>query len=422
MARKIDRLTDVSVRRAKKRGYLADGGGLYLQITASGAKSWVFRFRDNGRLREAGLGPAHTVTLAKARERAHEYRNLRLEGIDPIEERKAGQLKAKLEAAKAMTFKQCAEAYIEAHKGSWRNDKHAAQWPSTLETYAYPVFGDLPVQAIDVTLVSKVLEPIWKTKTETASRLRGRIERVLDWATVRKYRQGDNPARWRGHLDQLLPPRAKLQKVQHHAALPYAEIGAFMAKLREQDGMAALALELLILTATRTGEVIGSTWDEIDLGAAVWTIPADRMKGGKEHRVPLSKPALAVLKPLRDAASDAAPGTFVFPGLRADKPLSNKAMLKLLERMERSDLTVHGFRSTFRDWVGERTNFPREVAEHALAHSLPDKVEAAYRRGDLFDKRIQMMDAWAKFCAQTSPEGKVVPIGARSPAHGRGTA
>jgi integrase len=418
MARKIEKLTALSVTRAKKRGYIADGGGLYLQVSASGAKSWVFRFRDNGRLREAGLGPVHTVTLAKARDGAREYRNLRLNGIDPIAERQAGQLKAKLEAARAMTFKQCAEAYIEAHKGSWKNDKHAAQWPSTLETYAYPIFGDLPVQAIDVTLVTKALEPIWTTKTETASRLRGRIERVLDWAKVRDYRQGDNPARWRGHLEALLPQRSKVQKVRHHPALPYAEIGTFMAALREQDGMSALALEFLILTATRTGEVIGATWDEIDLGAAVWTIPADRMKGGKEHRVPLSKPALAVLKRLHDAAS----GTFVFLGAKAGKPLSSMAMLMLLGRMERSDLTVHGFRSTFRDWVGERTNFPREVAEHALAHSLPDKVEAAYRRGDQFEKRQRMMEDWATFCAQTNPEGKVVPIGARSPAHGRGTA
>src|SRR6516164_6681342 len=413
MGRHVEKLSALAVSRAKTRGYLGDGGGLYLQVSANGAKSWVFRFKDHGRLREMGLGSIHAIALAEARKRAAACRQMRLDGTDPIAVKKAGKLKAKLEAARAMTFQQCAEAYIEAHKAGWQNAKHAAQWSSTLETYAYPIFGGLPVHAVDVGLIAKVLEPIWKTKTETASRLRGRIERVLDWATVRKYRQGDNPARWRGHLDQLLPPRAKLQKVQHHAALPYAEIGAFMAKLREQDGMAALALELLILTATRTGEVIGSTWDEIDLGAAVWTIPADRMKGGKEHRVPLSKPALAVLKPLRDAASDAAPGTFVFPGLRADKPLSNKAMLKLLERMERSDLTVHGFRSTFRDWVGERTNFPREVAEHALAHSLPDKVEAAYQRGDLFEKRRRLMDQWGAFCTAMpvdGSQGNVAPI------------
>jgi len=406
MARKIERLTALSASRAKKRGYLADGGGLYLQVSPSGAKSWVFRYRDNGRMREMGLGPLHTVSLAEARERARECRGLRLDDVDPIAERHAGKLKAKLDAARAMTFKQCAEAYIAAHHGSWKNEKHAAQWPSTLATYAYPVFGDQTVQSIDVALVTKALEPIWNTKTETASRLRGRIESVLDWATARGHRVGDNPARWRGHLDKLLPARAKVQKVQHHSALPYSEIGAFMCELREQDGMAALALEFLILTATRTGEVIGAKWDEIDRGGAIWTIPADRMKAGKEHRVPLSKPALAVLKRLHDAA----PGAFVFPGNKADKPLSNMAMLMLLERMERSDLTVHGFRSTFRDWAAERTNFPREVAEHALAHSLPDKVEAAYRRGDLFEKRRHMMDAWARYCAMVPAAANVVNL------------
>lgn len=408
MTRKIGKLSALTVSRAKTRGYLADGGGLYLQVSASGAKSWVFRFKDAGRLREMGLGPLHTLGLAEARTRATECRKLRLDGLDPIDERKAGRLKARLEAARAMTFKQCAEAYIEAHKASWKNEKHAAQWPSTIETYAYPIFGNLSVQAIDVALVTKVLEPMWKTKTETASRLRGRIEAVLDWATVRGYRRGDNPARWRGHLDHLLPQRAKVQKVQHHAALPYAEIGAFTEMLHEQEGVSPLALEFLILTATRTSEVIGATWDEIDLDGAVWTLPADRMKAGKEHRVPLSKPALALLKRLQKAKY----GDFVFPGSKVGKPLSNMAMLKLLERMERSDLTVHGFRSTFRDWAAERTNFPREVAEHALAHSLPDKVEAAYRRGDLFDKRRTMMNAWARYCGTTESSGAIVPLAA----------
>jgi integrase len=356
-----------------------------------------------------GLGPLHTLGLAEARKRANECRKLRLDGHDPIEDRKAGRLKAKLDAARALTFQQCAEAYIASHRPSWKNDKHAAQWPSTLATYAYPVFGNLPVQTIDVGLVLKALEPIWHTKTETATRLRQRIEAVLDWATAREHRQGDNPARWRGHLDKLLPPRAKVQRVLHHAALPYVEVGGFVAKLREQEGMAAAALEFLILTATRTGEVIGATWDEIDLGAAVWTIPPDRMKAGKEHRVPLAKPALAILKPLKKADL----GPFVFPGGKPGKPLSNMALLALLERMDRSDLTVHGFRSTFRDWAAERTNFPREVAEQALAHSLRDKVEAAYRRGDLFEKRRLLMDSWAKFCDESAPEGKVLPIAAR---------
>jgi integrase len=405
MARKIERLTALSVSKAKKRGYLADGGGLYLQVSLSGAKSWVFRYRDNGHLREMGLGPVHTVSLAKARERARDCRGLRLNDVDPIAERQAGRLKAKLDASRAMTFKQCAEVYIAAHQASWKNKKHAAQWPSTLATYAYPIFGGLPVQSIDVGLVTKALEPIWNTKTETASRLRGRIETVLDWATARGYRQGDNPARWRGHLDKLLPGRAKVQKVEHHAALPYAEIGAFMSDLRDQGGTAALALEFLILTAARTGEVIGAQWAEIDLGAGVWTVPAERMKAGKEHRVPLSKPALAALARL--PRSD---GTVhVFPGGKAGKPLSNMAMLKLLARMDR-DLTVHGFRSTFRDWAAERTNFPREVAEQALAHSLTDKVEAAYRRGDLFEKRRQLIEAWGRICATAESAAVVVNL------------
>ena len=406
MGRQVEKLSTLAVSRAKTRGYLGDGGGLYLQVTASGSKSWVFRFKDHGRLREMGLGSVHAIGLAEVRKRAAACRQMRLDGTDPIAVKKAGKLKAKLEAARAMTFQQCAEAYIEAHKAGWQNAKHAAQWSSTLKTYAYPVFGALPVQAVDVALIAKVLEPIWNTKTETASRLRGRIERVLDWATVRGYRQGDNPARWRGHLDQLLPARSRVHKVQHHAALPYAEVGQFMADLREQDTTSALALEFLILTATRTAEVIEATWTEIDLDAAVWTILPERMKAKKEHRVPLSKPALAILKRLHKHRA----GEFVFMGTKPGKPLSNVALLTLLERLGRSGLTVHGFRSTFRDWCAERTNFPREVAEHALAHSLADRVEAAYRRGDLFEKRRRLMVEWGKFCDRPITAGKVLPL------------
>jgi integrase len=407
MGRQVEKLSALAVSRAKTRGYLGDGGGLYLQVSASGSKSWVFRFKDHGRLREMGLGPLHTVGLAEARKRAAACRQMRLDGTDPIAVKKAGKLKAKLEAARALTFRQCAEAYIEAHKAGWQNAKHAAQWPSTLKTYAYPVFGGLPVQAVDVALIAKVLEPIWKAKTETASRLRGRIERVLDWATVRGYRQGDNPARWRGHIDQLLPARSRVQRVQHHAALPYAEIGQFMAALREQESTSALALEFLILTATRTAEVIGATWSEVDLDAALWTIPPERMKAKKEHRVPLSKQTLAILRRLHKHRA----GEFVFMGARPGKPLSNMALLTLLERVGHADLTVHGFRSTFRDWAAERTNFPREVAEHALAHSLPDKVEAAYRRSDLFEKRCQMMEVWSRYCATIETRGSVLAFG-----------
>jgi integrase len=413
MARQIGKLNHLAVSRATKRGYLSDGGGLYLQISAEGAKSWVFRYRDGGRLRELGLGAAHTFTLAEARKRATEQRKLRADGIDPVEQRHAKQSQAKLDAAKSMTFRQCAEAYIDAHRKSWKNHKHAAQWPATLSTYVYPVFGGLPVHSIDVALVTKALEPIWRDKTETASRLRGRIEAVLDWAKARGYRRGDNPARWRGHLDKLLPARAKVQRVEHHAALPYAEIGPFMTQLREQAGMPALALQLLILTATRTSEVLNATWNEVDLNAATWTIPDSRMKARREHRVPLSKRAAALLRELNQRRS----GDFIFPSAKPNRPLSNMAMLKLLQRMGRADLTVHGFRSTFRDWAAEQTNFPREVAEHALAHSLPDKVEAAYRRSDLFGKRRGLMDAWARFCSQTPPStGEVIAISSRDSA------
>jgi integrase len=284
-------MTALAVQRLKEPGYHADGGGLYLQVTATGAKSWVFRYRVNGRLRDMGLGPLHTVSLAEARDKATQCRKLRLEGIDPIDARKAERLAGKLEAAKSMTFAECAAAYIAAHEAGWRNPVHRAQWRSTLETYTGPILGHLPVQAVDLPLVMKVLEPIWTTKTETASRLRGRIESVLDWATVRGYRQGDNPARWRGHLENLLPKPGKVQKVEHHPALPYGEIGAFMALLRNEVGVGARALEFLILTAARTGEVIGATWGEIDLANKLWTIPAERIKAGKEHRVPLTPAA-----------------------------------------------------------------------------------------------------------------------------------
>ena len=407
MARQIGRLSALAVNRVTSRGYLADGGGLYLQISASGAKSWVFRYRDAGRLREMGLGPLHTLSLSEARDAAHTCRKQRLAGIDPIGARKATRLAARLEAARSITFRECAEAYIEAHKGGWKNLKHAAQWPSTLQTYAYPVIGDLPVQGVDVRLVMDVLEPIWSAKTETASRLRGRIEAVLDWATVRGYRQGENPARWRGHLDHLLPERSKIAKVVHHPALPYAEIGAFMEAVRQQPGIASVALRFTILTAARTSEVIGATWSEIDVENAAWIVPAHRIKAGREHRVPLSAPAMAILRSLYEVRQ----GQFVFPGRNPTKPLSNMALLALLRRMNRDDLTAHGFRSTFRDWAAEQTSYPREVAEHALAHALPDKVEAAYRRSDLFGKRSRLMGEWAAFCAgPTNTHPNVLPI------------
>jgi len=299
---------------------------------------------------------------------------------------------SRLEAAAGITFRECATAYCDAHAAGWGNAKHAAQWRSTLEQYAAAEFGNLAVQGIDTGIVLRALEKIWTAKPETASRVRQRIEAVLDWATVRSYRTGDNPARWRGHLDKVLPKHTKLKKVTHHAALPWREMGWFMADLRQHDGIAARSLEFTILTATRTGEAINTRWDEIDPGARTWTVPTERMKAKREHRVPLSHQAVALLQALPRT------GEHVFPGMKHGRPISNMAMLVLLRRMECGALTVHGFRSTFRDWCAEATNYPRELAESALAHVLTNKVEAAYQRGDLFAKRAKLMQAWADWC------------------------
>jgi integrase len=357
-----------------------------------------------------GLGSIVTVSLADARAAASECRRLRLQGIDPIDHRNGVRAAARLDAAKAMTFDECRDAYVAAHRASWRNAKHQAQWISTLDTYASPTLGNLPVQSIDVALVMKVLEPIWGAKPETASRLRGRIERILDWAKARGFRSGENPARWRGHLDQLLPARSKIRNIRHHAALPFDDIAAFMLDLRERDSVAARALEFVILTAARTGEALGATWDEIDFRTRTWIIAAHRMKGHREHRVPLSDDAIRVLEEVQSVQSG---GKFVFPGHRHHKPLSNMAMLNVLRRMGRVEVTTHGFRSSFRTWAAERTGFPREVVESALAHVLGNKVEAAYQRGDLFDKRRRLMDEWARYCAASASGGTVVPIKAR---------
>jgi integrase len=418
----IGKLKALNVARAKMPGMYGDGGGLWLQVTGAGAKSWILRYwvaqrdpttgavvRDEhtnkvrGRSREMGLGSCTTVSLEEARDQAREYRRiLRNEGIDPLEARAKAQDQAALEKAKALTFKAAAETYITAHRAGWKNEKHAAQWPATLETYAYPIIGALSVQAIDTTLVMKVLEPIWRVKPETAGRVRGRIEAVLDWATARGFRKGENPARWRGHLSKLLPAASKVRKIKHHAALPHPELPNFLASLRTQDGVAARALEFTILTAARTGETIGATPTEIGTREKLWTVPSNRMKAGKEHRVPLAEPAVAIVEAM--GLLNGTNRKFVFPGGRPDKPLSNMAMPAVLRRMGRGDVTVHGFRSTFRDWAAERTDFPNEVVEMALAHAVGDKVEAAYRRGDLFDKRRKLMDAWAAFCASKGRE------------------
>ena len=416
----MGKLNTARLRTLTKPGAYGDGGGLYVQVRGPEHRSWLFRFKLHGRARLMGLGPLPDVSLAEARELATVARKLVRQGVDPIERRRAARAEA---AAKAglNTFREVAEAYIAAHEPGWRNAKHRQQWRNTLETYAYPVIGSLGVAAVDTGAVMRVLEPIWREAPETASRLRGRIEAVLDYASARGWRSGDNPARWRGHLANLLPARGKIARVVHHAALGWREIGAFMTALRAQDGVGAKALEFAILTAARSGEVRGARWPEIDLAAGIWTVPAGRMKGGREHRVPLSEPALAVLsaiEPLRPApCSDtgASPDALIFPGRKSGKPLSDMSLTAVLRRMGRGDLTAHGFRSTFRDWCAETTGYPREVAEAALAHALSDKVEAAYRRGDLFQKRRRLMEDWAEFCGRPAPAmGEVVHL--REPA------
>jgi integrase len=407
MPKSVNRLSAVKVASTKKPGLYADGAGLYLQVAESGSRSWVFRFKIAGRTRDMGLGSVNTVSLAEARTLAAECRRHRLQGIDPIEARKSARAQAQLDAARSLTFDDCRNKFLASHEAAWANAKHRKQWESTLKSYVTPVFGALPVQNVDVALVLKALEPIWTIKPETAGRVRGRVERILDWAKVRGFRQGENPARWRGHLDMLLAPRAKVRRVRHYAALPYGELPGFLAKIQERNAAAARALEFAILTAARTGEVLGARWNEMDLENNIWTVPASRMKAGREHRVPLSIAGLTVLERLRAVRQN----DFVFPGERPNKPLSNMSMLMMLRRIGRADLTVHGFRSTFRDWAAEQTNFPREVAEAALAHVVADRTEAAYRRGDLFDKRRRMMDAWAAHCLNGSRErGSAIPI------------
>ncbi len=386
----------VASARPGKHG---DGSGLWLHVRENGLRTWVFRFMRNGRAREMGLGPVQDVSLADARTLAQEARKLLRDGLDPIDER----LKARTEAQGAKTFRECCLAYITAHKPSWRNKKHAAQWEATLATYAFPVIGNLPAGAVDTARVMRILEPIWTTKPETASRLRGRIERILDWATVRGYRTGDNPARWRGHLSALLPAKSKVRTVKHHKALPYTDIPAFMADLRQRKGIAAQALQFAILTSARSGEVREMTWDEIS--GECWTVPAERMKAGKEHRVPLGAPTLTILEAMK-AHSESG---YVFPGAKPKRPMSDMTLTAVLKRMGQ-DVTAHGFRSTFRDWVSEQTAYPGEVAESALAHTQKDKVEAAYRRGDLFEKRRRLMSAWADYCEQSPAKGDVLPL------------
>lgn len=408
VARSINRLNALQVARLKEPGYYADGGNLYLQVAPGGSKSWIFRFTLDGKTREMGLGGVSTFSLAEARERAALQRKLLADGEDPLTVKKARQLERRLSEANIITFDQAAEKYIEAHEPSWKNAKHVAQWRTTLKVYASPVVGDLPVSQIDTALVLRILKPIWNEKTETATRLRGRIEHILDWAKVQGYRSGENPAAWRGHLDKLLPAPRKVAKAGHHAALPWKNIGFFMVELRKSPGLAALLVELIILTATRTSEAVYAKWSEFDLKEKLWTIPKDRMKSGREHTVPLSDAVLSVLKRI-EAETLTRGGGYLFPGSKG-KPLSNMAGLALLRRMERTDITVHGFRSTFRDWCAEASDYPNHVAEMALAHVIDDKTEAAYRRGELLEKRRALMHDWSVSCNTVPSGGTVVPI------------
>jgi integrase len=409
MARTLQKLTPLAVSKASKPGLYGDGGGLYLQIGPTGSKSWLFRFMLNGKSREMGLGPLHTINMTEARAKAVDCRKLLLEGIDPIEARKADDIARRLLEARSISFKECSEAYIQAHQAGWTDVRTADQWKSSLRDYVYPVIGVLPVAAIDTDLVMKCLSPIWNERTRTAMRVRARIESVLDWATTSRYRQGENPARWRGHLENLLAPPAKIARVVHLSALPYEGIHDFMLKLQAIDDIPAKALELAILTAARTGEVTGATWDEMDLDKEIWTVPAERMKMVREHRVPLSGRCMEILRALQDQRQS----DYVFFGMKRGKPIHKGSMLEVVRVMSYTDITVHGFRSTFRDWAAEMTAYPREVAEMALAHVVESKVEAAYRRGDLFDKRRRMMDDWAKYCAKPAAAGGVVPINAK---------
>lgn len=402
MPAKAKEMTALAVGRLREPGRYAVGGadGLHLRIVG-GSRAWVLRAMVADRRRDIGLGPYPEVTLAEARDLALDFRRQIRRGVDLVQEREIARQDMRVRKAE-LSFKACGEAYVEAHRSGWKNAKHVAQWSSTLETYAYPEFGDRPVSKIDTAALLAILKPIWTTKTETASRLRGRIENILDWAKVQGLREGDNPAQWRGHLDKLLPARRRVQSVKHHEALPYAEIAAFMQDLRSRSGTSARALEFGILCASRSGEVRGATWDEIDVANGVWIIPAERMKAAREHRIPLSSAALALLEALPRFKGEA----HLFPAPRGGE-LSNMSLTAVLKRMGHPTLTQHGFRSTFRDWAGEMTSHPREVIEHALAHLLKDKSEAAYQRGDLLAKRRLLMNDWATFCDR-SPQNSTV--------------
>ena len=407
MARRATELSALEVGRLTETPGLHFVGvvpGLILQVGTTGAASWILRATVGTKRRDIGLGSYPGVTLAMAREEARTARKKIKDGIDPVTERQANRSKLIAAQVALMPFSEAAEKYITAHEAKWKSPKSAPQWQSSLAMYAFPTIGKISVADIETAHVMRVLEAIWTSKTETASRVRGRIENILDWATVQKLRSGENPARWKGHLEHLLAQRSEVQKVEHHAALPYRDLGAFMVALRQVEGMGAKALEFAILTACRSGEVRGATWMEIDLDAGVWKIPAVRMKAAREHWVPLSDGVMALLNSLpRFAGCD-----YVFPSSK-NTMLSDMTLTAVLKRMG-VPVTAHGFRSTFRDWAGEVSTFPREVIEHAMAHQLADKAEAAYQRGTLFDKRRRLMAAWSSFCSTVASVGTVTAI------------
>jgi integrase len=395
------KLTALAVTRLSKPGFHGDGGGLYLQVGPSGGKSWVFRYRRNAKTRYMGLGGYPAISLARARELVQEPRRLHAEGLDPLAEKRATAGPVVV----APTFREIARGYIATHEHGWRSAAHRQQWQSTMETDVFPTIGNMPVADVDTAAVLRVLQPIWTTKPTTADRIRNRISLVLAAAKAAGLRSGENPAQWRGHLENLLPAPRKLRPVVHLKALAYRDVPAFVAELRRRNSISAAALLFAILTAGRRSEVLGARWAEVDLVERTWTIPGSRMKAGKEHRIPLSVAAVDILRPLYEVRS----GPFVFPG-KPGRSLSEAAMQGLLRVMQRTDLTTHGFRSSFKDWASEQTAFPSEVVEQALAHTIGSAVERAYRRGDLFEKRARLMDEWSKYCAQTPTTAEVVPI------------
>lgn len=393
MPRNAKEMGPLAVSRLTTPGKHAVGGvpGLYLQVLPGGGRTWILRVVVGESRREMGLGGYPGVTLAGAKEAARAARLLIREGVDPIERARAAKAALKTRAkAISWTFHKAADGYLDAHEAAWKNQKHRAQWSSSLETYAYPIIGDLDVGQVTLTHVLDILTPIWTTKTETASRVRGRVESILDWATTRELREGPNPARWKGHLDTLLPKPSRVAGVRHHRALPIDEVPAFVARLAQSRGQGARALAFTILTAARSGEVRGATWGEVDLGKALWTVPAERMKAGKPHRVALSRAAMDLI------GSAGKPDSLLFPAPQGSM-LSDMTLSKVMRDMD-VDAVPHGFRSTFRDWAAERTTYPNEVAEMALAHTVGNKVEAAYRRGDMFERRVALMRDWAAFC------------------------